>query len=200
MKTKLLLLLFLLLAVVLAGACKGLLKGGNNKLVVTYKPERNSAPVTKELLGKQSIMTVSELTTTSNGQAARIVMYSIYVSNYDADPKALQREMPKADGQIRVEIQVVGAEGSTATTALKPGTYNASQFSDGVNKYSKALDIRVNLFDGGKMLDQSVSIVNPRKGFVKINSVDDENVTGEVDMSDDFRSVKGEFSAKIVKL
>lgn len=199
MKTKLSLSFLLLLFVIFGGACKYLSKGDNTKLVVTYKPDRNAAPITKELVGKQSIMTTTELTTTANGQAARIVMYSIYISNYDVDAKTLQREMPTADNQIKVEIQVVGPEGSTANTPLKPGTYNASQFSDGINKFNKALDIRVRLFENGKTQEQGISTVNPRKGFVKINSVDNDKVTGELDMSDDFRSVKGEFSAKIVK-
>lgn len=199
MKTKLAVSLLLLSSVLFAGACKSWMKGGANKLVLTYKTDKNAAPITKELLAKQSVMIVSELTTTANGQAARIVKYSIYLANYDSDAKALERDMPKADNQLRVEIQVVGADGSTATTPLKTGTYNASQFSDGINKFNKALDIRVNIFENGKVQDQGISTVNPRKGFVKINSVDDDTVTGEIDMSDDFRSVKGEFSAKIVK-
>lgn len=199
MKTKISLTFLLLLSVLFAGACKGLMKGDNNKLVLIYKTARDAAPITKELVGKQSVMTVSELTTTANGQAARIVMYSIYLSNYDSDVKTLEREMPKADNQIKVEIQVVGAEGSTASTPLKEGTYNASQFSDGINKFNKTLEIRANLYENGVVQNQGISTVNPRKGFVKINSVDDEKVTGEIDMSDDFRSVKGEFSAKIVK-
>jgi len=199
MKRNVLFALLLILSVVFAGACKSWMTGGKNKLALTYKIDRNAAPTTKELEGKQSFMTGAELTTTANGQAARIVMYSIYLTNYDGDVNDLQREMPKTDGQIRVEIQVVGAEGSTATTPLKPGTYNASQFSDGINKFGKALDVRVNLFENGKMMDQGISTVNPRRGFVKISSVDDETVAGEIDMSDDFRSVKGEFNAKIVK-
>lgn len=199
MKTKLTLSFLILLSIVFAGSCKSLGKGDKNKLVLTYKLDRSAAPTTKELLGKQSIMTAAELTTTANGQAARIVMYSIYLANYDADANTLPREMPKAENQIKVEIQLVGPEGSTASSPLKPGTYAASQFSDGVNKFNKTLDVRVNLFENGKTMDQGVSSVNPRKGFVKINSVDDEKVTGEIDMSDDFRSVKGEFNAKIVK-
>ena len=199
MKTKLLLLLLLVFLLSFAGSCKYLMKSDVNKLVLVYKTDRNAAHITKELLGKQSIMTVAESTTTANGQAARIVIYSIYISNYDSDVKALQREMPKADNQIKVEIEVVGAEGSTASTPLKPGTYNASQFSDGINKFSKALDIRANVYENGVVTNQGISTVNPRKGFVKINSVDAEKVKGEIDMSDDFRSVKGEFSAKIVK-
>lgn len=199
MKTKLAVSLLLLSSVLFAGACKSWMKSDNNKLVLTYKTARDTAPITKELLGKQSIMTVSESTTTANGQAARIVIYSIYLSNYDSDARTLQSEMPKADNQIKVEIQVVGAEGSTASTPLKEGTYNASQFSDGINKFNKTLDIRANLYGNGVVQNQGISPVNPRKGFVKIISVDDEKVKGEIDMSDDFRSVKGEFSAKIVK-
>jgi hypothetical protein len=199
MKLRYALLIIVLSTAALVAGCKYFLTGGDNKLTLTYKTDKNAAPTTKELSAKQSIMTVTELTTTANGQAARIVRYSVYMSNYDADAKTLEREMPKVDNQIRVEIQVVGPEGSTASTVLKPGTYNASQFSDGINKFNKALDIRVNVFENGKALDQSISTVNPRKGFVKINSVDNETVSGEVDMSDDFRSVKGKFNAKIVK-
>jgi hypothetical protein len=199
MKSRYALLIIFLATVLLAAGCKYFEKGGDNHLILTYKTDKNAAPITKELSAKQSVMTVTELTTTANGQAARIVRYSVYMSNYDADVKTLEREMPNADGQIRVEIQVIGPEGSTASTALKPGTYNAAQFSDGINKFNKALDIRVNVFENGKALDQSISTVNPRKGFVKINSIDDKSVSGEVDMSDDFRSVKGQFNAKIVK-
>jgi hypothetical protein len=199
MKNRLALLFLLLLPVTFVFACKGMFGGGETKLVLTYKMDKNAAPITKELAGKQSIMTVNELTTTAEGQAARIVRYSFYLANYDSNPTVLEREMPSAENQIRVEIEVVGPEGSNVNTPLKTGTYAASQFTDGVNKFNKALDVRVNLFDGGKVLDQGISTVNPRKGFVKINSVDEETVTGEVEMSDDFRSVKGSFSAKIVK-
>lgn len=199
METKSRPLILLLLLAIFVGGCKGLFGGGNNKLVLTYKTAKDAAPVSKDLVGKQSIMTATELTTTANGEAARIVMYSIYLSNYDTDVKTLQREMPKADGQIKVEIQVVGAQGATASTPLKSGTYDAFQFSDGINKYNKALDIRANLYENGVVQSQGISTVNPRKGFVKINSVDNEKVKGEIEMSDDFRSVKGEFSAKIVK-
>lgn len=199
MKTKFHLALMVFSALALSIACTSWMKGGGNRLVITYKTDKNAAPITRELLGKQSVMTTSELTTTANGQAARIVMYSIYVANYDSDVKALETQMPSSDDQIKVEIQVVAAEGSTASTPLKTATYTASQFSDGINKFNKALDIRVKLFEKGKVLDQGISTVSPRKGFVKINSVVDDSVKGELDMSDDFRSVKGEFNAKIVK-
>ena len=199
MKNRLVFSLLLLSTVVFVDACKGWMKSGDTKLMLTYKTDRNAAPITKELVAKKSVMTVTELTTTANGQAARIVRYSFYLANYDADAQALEREMPKADTQIKVEVQVVGAEGSNVSTPLKPGTYEASQFADGINKFGKTLDVRVNLFENGKVMDQGISTVNPRKGFVKINSVDDEKVTGEIDMSDDFRSVKGEFSAVIIK-
>ena len=199
MKARLCLSLLLLLSLVQAGACKGWLKGGDRKLVLTYKTDENATPMTKELVAKQSVMIVSEFTTTANGQAARIVEYRIYLANYDLDARALEREMPRADGQMGVEIQIAGAEGSTSHTPFKTGTYNASQFSDGINKFNKALDIRVNFFENGRLQDLSISIASPRKGFVKINSVDSDTVSGEVDMSDDFRAIKGEFSAVVVK-
>ena len=199
MKSKLALFSLLLLAVPFMGGCKGWLRGGNNKLVVTYKPDRNASPITKELEVKQSDMAVSELTTTANGQAARIVMYSIVLTNYEVDAKEFHKELPSKDNQIKVEIEVVGADGSSKTTPLKPGTYNASQPSDGVNRFNKAMTIRVLIYENGQVMEQSLSTVNPRKGHVTINSVDDDTVTGEIDMSDDFRSVKGEFRAEIIK-
>ncbi len=173
-------------------------KGAGNKLVLTYKTAKDSPPITKEVSVKQSFMTSSEITTAANGQAARIVLYSIQLANYDASAATLEREMPNTNDQIKVEIQVVGPGGTSASTALKIGTFPAAQVADGIDQFNKVLNIKVSLFENGKVQDQGISVVNPRKGFVKINSVTDKLVSGEIDMSDDFRSVKGQFTATII--
>lgn len=137
--------------------------------------------------------------TPKTGSPLKVVDYKIVATNYEDDP--LKYEFPKKEGDIKLIIQVLGDQGATLPTPLKTGTYQASQLSDGENVYGKTWHLLVQYFEGGKVQSASINADYPkgtRKGFVKINSVTVDKLTGEIDLAmSEKGSVKGTFFAKL---
>ncbi len=132
----------------------------------------------------------------------QIPTYEINLANFEIDGAKISDAFPKKDGDVRVTIQILGDKDSTEKSPVKEGTYNASQVADGENVYGKAWHVIIRYFEEGKIKDTTLSANYPqgaRKGQVKINSVKDGKLSGEIDLSDDKVSVKGIFNEVLPK-
>jgi hypothetical protein len=204
--------LCLVIAASLLTACGGASTGSSGSLVESNGPAKLTATfptyvngawkdVTQELVVTQGSVQVLEITP-KTGSSLKVVDYKIVSSNYETDP--LKFEFPKKEGDIKVTINVVGDKDATLTTPLKAGTYEASQLSDGENLFGKTWHILIQYFEGGKIQSAEIGADYPkgtRKGFVKINSVSADKLTGEIDLAmSEKGSVKGTFFAKLPQI
>lgn len=120
----------------------------------------------------------------------------VYVASYDLDTSQYARSMDKpltADDQARVVFSIVGEEGTKDPTPVKVGTYAAK-----ADKFMKVEDVSIVTRKGG----QDNKITLDRSGLtgeVKIASVSGDTITGELNLTSGETSIKGPFTAKVIK-
>jgi len=180
--------LLMLCAAVLAIACGA----GGTKLQIKVDGKDST------LDGKSSGTYTSTKTFTMNkdGQATvtKAASHYIALANYDLDTSSgmisLDKPLTGAE-QIRVTFQLVGEEGTDDKAAIKTGTYTTK-----AEKYNKVDTVGVMVFADGKEKKNWFNI-DKAEGEVKINSVSGETVSGEIDLTEGDKSLKGNFTAKI---
>ena len=139
---------------------------------------------------------VTKSFTDINGKITTASAYNIYLANYDLDAKnfAMTLDRPlTADDQVRVVFSLIGEQGTNDQSPVKAATYSAK-----ADKYLKAesagIVARKNGADVKSWLDRSMLT-----GEVKITSVSAEEIGGEANLSSGDMSIKGSFTAKILK-
>ena len=116
------------------------------------------------------------------------------LANYELDTSSGMISLDKAlttPEQVRINFQITGEEGTDDKTPIKSGTYTAS-----ADKFNKIDLIRIVTFADGKETKTSFRI-DKTEGEIKINSVNGESVSGEINLTEGDKSVKGAFTAKI---
>jgi hypothetical protein len=170
----------------------GCSKSGGNDLQV-----KSPATGDKDLAVKSSYtFPVTKTFTDINQKITTAASYNVYAANYDLDSGnfAMTLDKPMAsDEQVRVTFSLVGEEGTNDKSALKAGTYSAK-----ADKYMKVENVGIvtrkgasdskNWFDRGSL-----------SGDVKLTSVSDDSISGDIDVTAGAASVKGSFTAKILK-
>ena len=140
---------------------------------------------------------VTKTFTGLDGKVTTAPSYRVFVASYDLDASGKGRTLaaaPKADGQVKLEFSLVGDEGGNDSTPIKPGDYQAK-----ADKFRKAEAVSVSTVAGGK--ENKVAFDrNATTGEVKISSVSGDTVTGEVNLTSGDSSIKGPFTAKIIRL
>ncbi|MDT4968087.1 MAG: hypothetical protein QOJ64_2824 [Acidobacteriota bacterium] len=186
---------FLLIAVALAlGACgksgEGGAAGGGIHVKAPGMDERDitaksgaAYAVTKSFTDKENKITTA-------------ASYRVYVANYDLDPSQYAMSMNKpltADDQARVVFSLVGEEGTKDPSPLKAGTYAAK-----ADKFMKVEDVSIVSRKGGQ--DNEINVDRSGlTGEVKIASVSGDTVSGELNLTSGDTSIKGPFTAKVLK-
>jgi hypothetical protein len=138
---------------------------------------------------------VTKSFTDINNKITTAPSYRVYAASYDLDAGNFSQTMDKplaSDDQIRVTFSLVGDQGGTEKTPLKPGDYSAK-----ADKFMKAETAGIVTRKDGKddtlWLDRSALT-----GTVKVTSVSGDSVTGEADLSDGRSAIKGPFITKIL--
>jgi hypothetical protein len=145
----------------------------------------------------------SEMSFTAPGRPPlKTSAHIIYLANYElnaaADSAWVNRSMT-APGQMRVGIQLTGEEGSGVKSPFKVGTYSAQAANvNGVRL------VKVESFADGKQAATNFDTLmgygdKKAAGEVKITSVTDSAVSGEVNLTEGDKSVKGTFTASLPK-
>lgn len=123
----------------------------------------------------------------------KAVNHYIALSNFELEtrgPVTMGKPLT-GDGNVRVVFQIVGDEGTDEKDAVKVGSYATK-----CEKYNCVDYLQISRFTGGK--EEKISIdVRKAEGEVKIASVSEDTVTGEIDVKEGANSVKGGFTAKI---
>jgi len=126
-------------------------------------------------------------------------IHYIYLANFEMDTTgpAWMRKPLTAPEQMRVDLGLTGEDGTNEKSPFKVGTYSAQ--ADKVNGVRTAI---INTFADGKQTDtrfESLMSLGGKgaNGEVKITSVTADTVSGEVDLTEGDKSIKGTFTAKL---
>jgi hypothetical protein len=139
---------------------------------------------------------VTKSFTDINGKITTASAYNVYLANYDLDARNFAMTLDKAltaDDQVRVVFNLIGDEGTNDKSAVKAANYSAK-----ADKYDKAesagIVARKNGADVKSWLDRSMLT-----GEVKVTSASADEITGDVNLISGDMSIKGPFTAKILK-
>jgi hypothetical protein len=131
-----------------------------------------------------------------NGKMATASVYNVYLANYDLDSKNFAMSMDKpltGDDQVRVVFNLIGDEGTNDKSPPKAGTYSAKA-ERFMKSESVGLVARRNSADVKSWLDRTTL-----SGEVKVTSASSDEISGDVDLTSGDTSIKGSFSAKVLK-
>jgi hypothetical protein len=178
------------LALVLAGCSKT--GGGANSLKV-----KSPATGEKDLRVKSGYASpVTKTFTDTSNKITTASAYSVYAANYDLDAGNFAVTLNKplsADDQMRVEFSLIGEQGTNDKSPLKAGTYPAR-----ADKFMKVESVGIVSRKGGTdnkvWLDRSTLT-----GEVRVTSASADEISGDIDVSAGDTSIKGSFTAKILK-
>lgn len=150
---------------------------------------------------KSGAVDPSEMVFTAPGKPnVKTFIHKIYLANFEMDTSgvAWMNNPLTAPEQMRVEIDLTGDDGTDKNTPFKVGTYTAqTKETNGVRT------VIIRTFADGKQtdtrFDSLMSIGGGKKaeGKVKITNVTADTVSGEVDLTEGDKSIKGTFTAKL---
>jgi hypothetical protein len=169
----------------------GKMSGGNSIHV------KSATTTDKDLPVKSSYaFAVAKTFTDINNKITTASAYNVYVANYDLDANNFKMTMDKpltSDDQVRVVFSLIGDEGTNDKSPPKAGTYSAK--ADKFMKVESAgLVARKGGADAKSWLDRSML-----SGEVKVSSASADEISGDVDLTSGETSIKGSFTAKVLK-
>ena len=173
----------------LVGACS---KGGGNGLHV-----KSPATGEKDVPVKSAYsFTVTKTFTDTSNKITTASAYNVDAANYDLDATNFAMTMEKpltSDDQVRVMFSLIGEQGTDDKALPKAGTYSAK-----ADKFMKVETVGIVSRKGGTdnkvWLDRSTLT-----GEVKVTSATADEISGDIDVSAGDTSIKGSFTAKILK-
>ncbi len=183
------LLSFSVVALTLAVSCS---TGGSSGLHI-----KSTATGEKDLATKGGYaFAVTKSFTDISGKISFASAYNVYVANYDLDAGNFAMTLDKpltSEDQVRVVFNLIGEEGTNDKSPLKAGTYSAK-----ADKFMKVETVgivsRRGSSDTKTWFDRSTL-----SGQVKITSASADEIAGDIDVTAGDNSVKGSFTAKILK-
>jgi len=150
---------------------------------------------------KSGVVDLSEVTATAPGKPnVKTFLHKIYLANFEMDTSgaAWMNKPLTAPEQMRVQIELTGEDGTDMKSPFKVGTHAAQ-----ADKTNGVRTVIIRTFADGKQtdtrFDSLMSIGGGKKaeGEVKITSVTADTVSGEVDLTEGDKSIKGNFTAKL---
>ena len=130
------------------------------------------------------------------GNVTTAPSYRSYLASYDLDAGNFVMTLDKPltnDDQVRVVFSLVGEQGGNDKTPPKAGTYSAK-----ADKFMKVEDVaivsRKGAADNKFWLDRS-----SLSGEVKVTSASADSISGDITLMAGETSIKGSFTAKVLK-
>jgi hypothetical protein len=158
---------------------------------------KSSATGEKDLAIKSGYaFAITKTFTDINGKMTTASAYNVYLANYDLDSRNFAMSMDKpltGDDQVRVVFNLIGEEGTNDKSPPKAGDYSAK-----ADKFLKTetvgLVARRNSADLKSWLDRTTLT-----GEVKVTTASADEISGNVDLSSGDISIKGSFTARVLK-
>lgn len=125
--------------------------------------------------------------------------HSIYLANYEMDTTnaATMKKALTAPEQVRILIGLQGEEGTKDDSPFKVGTYTLK-----AERFNKVSTVMISTFADGKEKSDNfdtMSSMSKADGEVKITSVTADSVSGEINVTEGDKTIKGTFTAKLPK-
>jgi len=186
---------FCLWLIVIGGAT--LSAGCGNSTGGNILSVKSAATNQKDLRIKSSYaFAINKTFTDAAGNVTTAPSYRTYVATYDLDAGNFAMTLDKPltnDDQVRVVFSLVGEQGGNDKTPPKAGTYSAK-----TDKFMKVEDAAIVSRKGGAdnkfWLDRSTL-----SGEVKVSSASADSISGDINLMAGETSIKGSFTAKVLK-
>lgn len=149
---------------------------------------------------KSSGVSFGNIISTSPGKPPiQTFSHSVYLANYDLDTTNVgtMKKPLTAPEQIRLQIGLQGEEGTKDESPFKVGTYNLKS-----ERFNKVSTVMITTFADGKEKTDSfdtMSSMSKAEGEVKITAVTADSISGEINVSEGDKTIKGTFTAKLPK-
>lgn len=183
----------MIIATLFVSAC-GAAGGGASKLDIKVAGKDSTLNI------KSGGVYYGNVISTSPGKPnVQTFAHDIYLANYELDTTSgvtMRKPLTAAD-QLRVELQLTGEDGTKTDSPFKVGTYSAK-----ADKLNRVRSIIVVTFADGKETRTSfdtMGLTPKADGDVKLTAVTADSISGEVNLNDGDKSIKGKFTAKLPK-
>lgn len=167
----------------------------------------SSSKINIKVGGKDSTMEVKSggvyygnvISTSPGKPSIQTFSHSIYLANYEMDTTnaATMKKALTAPEQIRLLIGLQGEEGTKTDSPFKVGTYTLK-----AERFNKVSVVMITTFaDGKEKTDDfdTMSSMSKAEGEVKITAVTADSVSGEINVTEGDKTIKGTFTAKLPK-
>lgn len=157
--------------------------------------------------GKDSTMDIKSggvyygnvISTSPGKPSIQTFSHSIYLANFELDTTnaATMKKPLTAPEQIRIQIGLQGEEGTKDDSPFKVGTYKLK-----AERFNKVSSVMITTFADGKEKSDNfdtMSSMSKADGEVKITSVTADSVSGEINVTEGDKTIKGTFTAKLPK-
>ena len=188
------LLVIFLAALFLTGCSRASSGAGANKLNVKLGGKDSTLNL------KPGAVYYGNVISTSPGKPnIQTFAHTIYLANYEMDtsyPGWVRKPLASPD-HMRIDIQLTGEDGTKDDSPFKVGTYSAK-----ADKFNTVRSIIINASPTAKKRRQVSKRCLPGKpvdGEVKITAVTADTVSGEVNLTEADKSIKGTFTANLPK-
>lgn len=187
-------LLVITLCSLLLCSCGGGLGGGST---IAIKSGGKDSSLTIKSSGiDRSVKTFTDV----GGKVSTATSTTIVLANFDMDTTNLgtMRKPVSAADQIKIELNLISEEGTDQKGATKTGIYKA----DPTGKFMKVDGVDVASFADGKEQKTRFDMMfsgSKVTGQIEITSASEDSVSGNIDVTEGDKSVKGSFTAKIAK-
>ena len=124
------------------------------------------------------------------------VVHRIYLANYDLQLQSAEKQDYRrinSDGQIRVEIQIEAEESAGEDVKLKVGEYVYKK-----EPFNRISYVFLSYFKEGKDFNENLRTAE-LDGKIRITTVSEREIKGEIDVFDKNEFVKGNFTARRVE-
>lgn len=178
----------------LFAACGGGGIGGRSAKMDIKAGGKNTGLAVKSSGTDKSVKTFTD----KEGKVTTATSFYAIMANYDMDTTnvATMKKPLAAPDHARVMLQLIGEEGTDQKSEFKPGTYKA----DPAGKFMKLDSLVITTFADGKEVATSFDTNfsgSKITGQVVVTSVTADGISGDIDVSEGDKSVKGTFTAKI---
>ena len=177
---------------VFLAACGG--AGGGSAKMDIKAGGKDTSLVVKSSGSYKNVKTFTDI----SGKMTTATSFYAIMANYDMDTASVttMKKPLTAPDQVRVQLQLTGEEGTNQDSEFKAGTYK----TEPGGKFMKIDMLTVTTFADGKEVNtnfDAMSSVSKMTGQVVVKSVTADEISGDIDVTEGDKSVKGTFSAKI---
>jgi hypothetical protein len=139
---------------------------------------------------------VTKTFTDTSNKITTASAYRVDAANYDLDAANFSLTLDKpltSDDQVRVDFSLIGEQGTDEKAPPKAGTYSAK-----ADKFMKVETVGIVSRKGGA--ENKVWIDRGAlTGEVKVTAASADEISGDIDLGAGDTSIKGSFTAKILK-